>query len=206
MKVHNISKFMATTHISNFMPSTQHIQVHANYPHIQVPPKFTYPSSCQQNSHIQVHAKSHMSLKNLYTQHLMVFWLEPHKKPRRPFWSLEARKVPTISFWSVVRAIPSSRSHKAACGSDVGGGGEGGGVVRASLKTNKVLLMSYDAYPVRVFEFFGFTPLLTGALPRRRLIPELDEALSPLRDGSGGIYKGDDKVSESYANTSLGAA
>jgi hypothetical protein len=58
-QVHNISKFMPTTHISKFMPITQHIQVP---PKINIskfmPTELTYPNSC----------KSHMSLKNLYTQ------------------------------------------------------------------------------------------------------------------------------------------
>jgi hypothetical protein len=54
------------------MPSTQHIQVYANNPHIQFHGMYTtypslcqqptYPGSCQQNSHIQVHAKvSHVT-------------------------------------------------------------------------------------------------------------------------------------------------
>jgi hypothetical protein len=74
--------------------------------------------------------------------------------------------------------------------------------VRASLRACKVLLMSSAARPIQVF---SFTPLLIGALPRQCLILEMDEALSPLRDGSSGICKGDDKVSESSASISLGA-
>jgi hypothetical protein len=47
--------------------------------------------------------------------------------------------------------------------------------VRASFRDCKVVLMSSAVCPIRVFGFFGFTPLFAGDLmPRGRLVPELD--------------------------------
>jgi hypothetical protein len=51
---------------------------------------------------------------------------EPDKKLRIPFCSLDARNVPTISFWSVVKVMFSSLCHNISSELRIGGGGGGG--------------------------------------------------------------------------------